>query len=92
MSPSPDAAIFAALAAEAPPAPNAADLALELTEEVRALTRLLREATETLRAPPAPGSAARLAGLLAAAEETAQRQGEATLALLRQLGARRSAA
>jgi hypothetical protein len=92
MPPSPDAAIFAALAAEAPPAPDAADLALELTEEVRALTRLLREATQTLRAPPAPGSAARLAGLLAAAEEAAQRQAEATAGLLRQLSRERRAA
>jgi hypothetical protein len=81
----PDAAIFAALVAAAPPPVGATELVLGLTDEVQAVTQLLREATEALRGPASPERVKRLAGLLLAAQEAAQRQAESTALLLRHL-------
>jgi hypothetical protein len=93
MPPSPDAALFARLVAQASPPPTTTELVLDLTEEVEAVTRLLREATQLLQGAPGSGQAAvsgaehaqQLATLLLAAQEAAQRQAEGTAALLRRL-------
>lgn len=88
----PDAALFAALLAEAPPPPGATEIVLELTEEVRTVSGLLREASAALRAQPGAEQARHLAALLDAAQEAAQRQAERTTALLRRLAASHQAA
>lgn len=92
MPPSPDAMLFAAFAAEAPPPPETTDLVLELTEEVQAVTRLLRQATQLLYGAPGPERAQQLAAVLLAAQEAAQRQAEGTAALLRRLSLESQAA
>jgi hypothetical protein len=88
----PDAALFAALLAASPPAAGATELVLELTEEVRTVSGLLREASLALRAPPNAEQARHVAALLDAAQEAAQRQAERTAALLRHLAAGSEAA